>query len=264
MEGDQFNEDLFSDQSKSKVTRRNPMLSPLATLEEYKRLRDSRVEILRKKDRNNIFKRKRLIEDIKEDEPEIGPPIPSNIEAQEEVKPISIANLPEVVKEFNSADSNICFTGLNKLRRLLASTGTIPIQQILDTGVLQRMIELLKEHDKPLIQLEAAWCITNIATGDKTHIMAILNKGGLMPILELLKSSNMKIQEQAVWTLGNIAGEDEELRDVVLETEALESVVEILNRTKIYLTMKTCLWCLLNLCRGKPLPSFNKVEPVDF
>eukprot|EP00826_Nyctotherus_ovalis_P045721 TRINITY_DN5089_c0_g1_i10.p1 TRINITY_DN5089_c0_g1~~TRINITY_DN5089_c0_g1_i10.p1 ORF type:complete len:274 (+),score=53.03 TRINITY_DN5089_c0_g1_i10:121-942(+) len=266
MESAEVDNELFLslDLKGSKSSRRNPMANPLAIFGEYKRIRDKRVEELRKERRYKSFKSKRMHEDNKHEEinSETIPAIPPTIETGEDVAAVSLSELPAVVSEFNSSDPEECLSGLNKLRRLLSARGIIPIQQILDAGVLPRILELLRASNNPLLQLEAAWCITNITTGSELQIMAVINKGGLKLLIELLKSPHAKIQQQAIWALGNVAGENHKLRNVVLELGMLETVAEVLSGANDLSLMVSCLRCVIQLCKGKHAPIIKRVESV--
>jgi hypothetical protein len=60
-------------------------------------------------------------------------------------------------------------------------------------------------------QLEAAWCITNIAASSSAHTAAALVTAPCL--IQLLRSGSSAVQEQCVWALGNMAGDNQEFRD---------------------------------------------------
>ena len=106
------------------------------------------------------------------------------------------------------------------------------------------------------------WCITNIATGNEEQVQSILKKGGIKILKNVLKSPHRPNKEQAIWAIGNIAGENFALRNLVLDEGVLPIVAQILVEETVYSLLKSAVWCLANLCRGKPQPPLMHVAPA--
>ena len=64
----------------------------------------------------------------------------------------------------NTEDLMILFATIG-LRRLLSFEVDPPFQQFIDVNLVPKFIQFLARNDMPKLQLEAAWCLTNIASG---------------------------------------------------------------------------------------------------
>jgi hypothetical protein len=66
-------------------------------------------------------------------------------------------------------DINLVFAAVG-FRRLLSFEKNPPIQQFIDANLVPRFIALLSREDLPKLQFEAAWCLTNVASGTYEHV----------------------------------------------------------------------------------------------
>jgi hypothetical protein len=117
-------------------------------------------------------------------------------------------------------------------------------------------------HPDEKLQFEAAWCLTNIASGTSTQCEAVVSNGGVPPLVALMSSSNIDVCEQAVWAIGNIAGDCPTMRDLVLANNATAVVLKLVEATASMGQMgplRNAVWALSNLMRGKPQPSVAHV-----
>ncbi|KAG7399218.1 Importin alpha subunit (Karyopherin alpha subunit) (Serine-rich RNA polymerase I suppressor protein) [Phytophthora boehmeriae] len=152
---------------------------------------------------------------------------------------VSVSDLPKIAAMIQSMDVLEQANAVSKLRRLLSLENNPPIQEVINLGVVPLLVEFLGKHDRPDIQFESAWALTNIASGTTAHT------------------------EVAVWALGNISGDSPQCRDTVLSAGAMIALLTVLRRSSGKLSiLRNATWTLSNLCRGKPRPEFELVSPA--
>lgn len=158
--------------------------------------------------------------------------------------------LPGIIQKMLSNDLSEQLNGSIALRQLLSKEDNPPIRQVLDSGILPRLIEFIGVNQPDQLQHEASWAITNLCSGSSEDTARVVNANILPPMVQLIDSNNIDVKEQAIWCISNIAGDSPEHRDMCVKIGVIAKLLDCFELNKTSLT-KTCIWTLSNMCRGK-------------
>ncbi|KAL0708570.1 hypothetical protein Bca4012_074996 [Brassica carinata] len=136
----------------------------------------------------------------------------------------------------------------------------VHVEEVIQAGLVPRFVEFLTWDDFPQLQFEAAWALTNIASGTSENTEVVIDHGAVAILVRLLSSPYDGVREQVVWALGNISGDSPRCRDIVLGHGALPSLLLQLNNGDKLSMLVNAAWTLSNLCRGKPQPPYDQVS----
>ncbi|XP_030474488.1 importin subunit alpha-1a-like [Syzygium oleosum] len=173
-----------------------------------------------------------------------------------------LENLPSMVAGVWSNDKPMQLEATTQFRKLLSIERSPPIEEVIQSGVVPRFVEFLMREDFPQLQFEAAWALTNIASGTSENTKVVIDHGAVPIFVKLLGSPSDDVREQAVWALGNVAGDSPKCRDLVLSSGALIPLLAQLNEHAKLSMLRNATWTLSNFCRGKPQPPFEQVKPA--
>ena len=115
-----------------------------------------------------------------------------------------LEQLPNLVAGVHSMDPSVHLEATTQFRKLLSIERNPPIQTVIDAGVVPRLVQFLQKDDAPALQFEAAWALTNIASGTSQQTQAVVEADAVPLFLKLLKSPQQNVCEQAVWALGEL------------------------------------------------------------
>ena len=121
-------------------------------------------------------------------------------------EPNRLLNLDDLVKRSLSDDPTIRFEAIRSARKLLSIDRNPPIDQLIQCQFLPILVQCLQFDQYPDLQFEAAWALTNIASGNSHQTQAVADANAVPHLLRLLNSTHGNVCEQAVWALGNLIG----------------------------------------------------------
>jgi|Transcript_82506 hypothetical protein len=242
---------MYQDQDGKKGGRQ---FKQATNLDEAKKRREEASITLRTKNRDALLTKKRqtTTSDVAE----------SSLDGKKDTVILQqLQNLPQLVQAINSDDQQAQLQAALHFRKLLSIEHNPPIDEVIATGVVPRLIQFLKCGENATLQFESAWALTNIASGTSEHTHVVIQEGAVPVFVQLLSSNSDEVKEQAVWALGNIAGDSAKCRDFVLSLGVLEPLICIIQSSRNITMLRNATWTMSNLCRGKPIPDFNQVAP---
>lgn len=218
--------------------------------EELRRRRqETSVELRKAKKDDQMLKRRNIcMETVDlEDSPQKENMV---TEAQPKTKVLSI---PEIIEGIISTDPDIQLLAVQSVRKTLSCEYNPPIEKIIEAGIVPHCVRYLSSTH-PAIQFEAAWALTNIASGSSLQTKHVVNENAVPALINLVSSQHENVAEQAVWALGNIAGDGVELRDFVIKAGIVQPLLTLVGANIRPHFLRNVTWTISNLCRHKNPP----------
>jgi len=220
--------------------------------EELRRRRNEvSVELRRNKREDALSKRRNVVVDDDDDVSGSGGLSP--LKERQNNTPAAAMTLEEVKEGLFSSSPEVVFQATHNARKMLSKERNPPIDAMIEAGLVPKLVDFLKVHSNPALQFEAAWALTNIASGTSTQTKCVANEPNAVSyFVKLLSSEDANVCEQAVWALGNIAGDGPVLRDAVINAGILKPLISLAESSSVSDSfLSNITWTVSNLCRNK-------------
>lgn len=222
------------------------------TLQEMRRRRNEVTVELRKNKREETLQKRRNV------------PVSDFTDEDDTDKTLASTNLAQLVANAARVDDPaLQLSAVQAARKLLSSDKNPPIDDLIDNGILPILVHCLSRSDNPSLQFEAAWGLTNIASGTSEQTNKVVQADAVPYFLQLLLSPHQNVCEQAVWALGNIIGDGPALRDYVIELGVVQPLLSFIRPDISIQFLRNVTWVIVNLCRNKePPPPKNTIKEI--
>ncbi|KAI8428378.1 hypothetical protein MSG28_002563 [Choristoneura fumiferana] len=221
-------------------------------VDEMRRRRNEVTVELRKNKREETLQKRRNV------------PIGDSTDEEEIERTLAATDLKKLVLNAAGGDSpEVQLAAVQQCRKLLSSDKNPPIDELIATGILPVLVGCLSRADRPTLQFEAAWALTNIASGTSAQTNKVVHAGAVPCFLQLLMSPHENVCEQAVWALGNIIGDGPVLRDFVIELGMVQPLLSFIKPDIPISFLRNVTWVIVNLCRSKdPPPPVKTIQEI--
>lgn len=113
-----------------------------------------------------------------------------------ELTQADLSKIPPLVQGLMSDNLEEQFNCCQQFRKLLSIEKNPPLQQVIDAKVVPRFIEFLRDDTRQELQFEAAWALTNIASGSQDQTRTVIDHGAIPVFVKLLSSVKDEVREQ--------------------------------------------------------------------
>uniref|UniRef100_A0A0N4ZMI5 Importin subunit alpha n=1 Tax=Parastrongyloides trichosuri TaxID=131310 RepID=A0A0N4ZMI5_PARTI len=239
----------LSDRTNKEIEMRKHLYKNSGKCDEYKRKRAEDTVTLRKGKRDAMLMKRRniLIEEEDTNDGEIK--LTQNLSLAEN----ELLDIANELKDPNISEDRL-YQIYRGIRVILSQNAQAPIEKLLSLGLLDTLVKALHCNNNKIIY-EAAWAITNIASGTQEQTKAVVDAGVLPQLLKFLgnKKSSTELVEQCIWALANIVVDSQMYRDTTIKMGLLKILGDYIGRLQeLPITLiRNIAWLFLNLSRHK-------------
>ena len=202
---------------------------------------NQKVELRKAKRDEGLQKRRNMqMVSVEPSEVDIADPATPEGPATQSFEAQIATALAFVARNGPAEEYDAALVAVRGLRKQLSLARNPPIDDCINAGLVPAFVTMLG-HPESKLQFEAAWCLTNIASGNSKQCETVVQNNGVPPLVALMGSSVMDVCEQAVWAIGNIAGDCPAMRDIVLANGATERVLKMIEVCALMLPPPECM-----------------------
>ncbi|KAI6204919.1 Importin subunit alpha [Aphelenchoides besseyi] len=215
---------------------------------------------LRKEKREETMSKRRNIpvEDLEQDASTSGVGVADRISLEEIVRKAQSNNIEEQTAAITHA------------RKLLSSDRNPPIDELIKSGILPILVGCL-QSENPNLQFEAAWALTNIASGTSEQTRAVVQAGAVPYFF-------CNCSPRATSTFANkqfglsaislvccfvlykyLSSDGPHFRDYCIELGIVEPLLKFVVPDIPLNFLRNVTWVMVNLCRSKDPPPSRQI-----
>eukprot|EP00069_Balaena_mysticetus_P012244 bmy_07625T0 len=143
-------------------------------------------------------------------------------------------SLEAIVQNASSDNQGIQLSAVQAARKLLSSDRNPPIDDLIKSGILPILVHCLERDDNPSLQFEAAWALTNIASGTSEQTQAVVQ-----------------------------SSDGPQCRDYVISLGVVKPLLSFISPSIPITFLRNVTWVMVNLCRHKdPPPPMETIQEI--
>lgn len=120
------------------------------------------------------------------------------------------------------------------------------IDLVVQQGVVQPLMNILRERNEPKTRTPALRTLCNILTGSAAATQAVIDAGILEVLPDAIKAPKAQTRKEACWAISNVAAGTSDQVDAVMRSPLIASVVDRLANDE-FDVKKEAAWVLANI-----------------